>query len=342
MEFALTALASFLLGLLFTPLAIWTAHRIDILDRPVTKLKKHEKPVAYLGGVAVFLAFIIPVLAFKIIMHETLHGVLAIVMGGTLMMGVGLIDDVKNLTPYAKLVMQFVVAGLILKANMHIKFMDNNIINIALTVLWIVGVSNAMNLIDIMDGLAAGVSAVACAAFFAVAFLAGRVNDMLPAAALFGAVTAFLIYNKPPARIYLGDAGSLFLGFTLAAIALNESYTRTNVVAVLSPVLILGVPIFEVILVTMIRIGKGVLPIYGTDDHAAQRLVMLGMSKPQSVLFLVCATAVLSGLAVYSTFLSLSGAIVLYLAVFAVVLMYAILLASVDMKKYHKIHRKRS
>jgi UDP-GlcNAc:undecaprenyl-phosphate GlcNAc-1-phosphate transferase len=341
MELAITGISSFILGIILTPLAMKAAFRFGVLDRPVTKLKKHKTAMPYLGGVAIFLAFALPVIAAKIIMHQDIHGVIAILLGGALMMLVGLFDDVKNLTPYAKLVMQFIVAGLIIKANMHIKFMDNNIVNIALTVLWVVGISNAMNLLDIMDGLAAGVAAAASLAFFIVAMLSGRINDMIPAIALFGSVCAFLIYNKPPAKIYMGDAGSLFLGFMMAALALNESYSRTNVVAVLSPVLILGVPIFEVLLVIMIRIGKGVLPIYGSDDHAAQRLVMLGFSKRKAVLFLVSVTVVLSALAICSTFLSLSSAIVLYLGVFAAVLMYAILIASVDMKNYHKVHHLR-
>jgi len=338
---AIIGISAFVLGLILTPLAMKTAFKTGVLDRPITKLKKHKEPMPYLGGVAIFLAFAIPVIAAKIIMQQDIHGVIAILLGGALMMLVGLFDDIKNLTPYAKLVMQVIVAGLIIKANMHIKFMDNNIVNMALTVLWVVGISNAMNLLDIMDGLAAGVAAVASLAFFIVAMLSGRINDMIPAMALFGAVAAFLVYNKPPAKIYMGDAGSLFLGFMMAALALNESYSRTNVVAVISPVLILGVPIFDVMLVMMIRMGRGALPIYGSDDHTAQRLVMMGLSKPAAVLFLVSVTILLSALAIMSTFLSVSSAIVLYLGVAWAGMMFAMLVASVDMSGYHKVHNLR-
>jgi UDP-GlcNAc:undecaprenyl-phosphate GlcNAc-1-phosphate transferase len=127
----------------------------------------------------------------------------------------------------------------------------------------------------------------------------------------------------------------------MAALALNESYSRTNVVAVISPVLILGVPIFDVMLVMMIRIGRGALPIYGSDDHTAQRLVMMGLSKPLAVLFLVSVTVLLSALAITSTFLSVSSAIVLYLGVAWAGMMFAMLVASVDMKDYHKVHKLR-
>ena len=341
MEHVMIGAAAFLLGLALTPLMAAAAFRFGVLDRPVTSLKKHSRPMPYLGGVAIFIAFAVPVIAAKLMMHQTFHGVIGILAGAALMMLVGLVDDVRNLTPYAKLVMQLIVAFIIIRAGIHIRFMDNNLVNYALTVLWVVGISNAMNLLDIMDGLAGGVAAVAALAFFTVSMMAGRVNDMIPAIALFGAAAAFLVYNRPPAKIYMGDAGSLFLGFMMAVLALNESYSRTNVVAVLSPVLILGVPIFDTFLVMMIRMGKGALPIYGSDDHTAQRLVMLGLSKPAAVLFLVCVTAALSALAIVSTFLNVSRAIILYLGIFSAGMMFAMLIASVDMKNYHKVHNKR-
>ena len=341
MQQAMIGAAAFLLGIILTPLMMSAAFRFGVLDRPVTALKKHSRPMPYLGGVAIFLAFAAAVITAKLMMHQTFHGVIGILAGAALMMAVGLVDDIKNLTPYAKLAMQLIAAFIIIKAGIHIRFMENNIVNYAFTVLWVVGISNAINLLDIMDGLAAGVVAVASLAFFIVSMMAGRMNDMIPAIALFGASAAFLVYNRPPAKIYMGDAGSLFLGFMMAVLALNESYSRTNVVAVLSPVLILGVPIFDTFLVMMIRMGKGILPIYGSNDHTAQRLVMMGLSKPMAVLFLICLTAALSSLAVFSTFLTVSGAIVLYMGTACAGMMFAMLIASVDMKDYHKVHNKR-
>jgi UDP-GlcNAc:undecaprenyl-phosphate GlcNAc-1-phosphate transferase len=341
MEYFIIGISSFILGLIFVPLAIKVAFKFNILDVPSTKLKKHEKPIPYLGGVAIFLAFIIPVAVVKFVLHQTFHGIIGIVTGAIIMVIVGLVDDIKNLKPVTKLIFQFLVALILIKVNMNIKFMEHNIFNFILTILWVVGITNSMNLIDIMDGLAGGVAAVASIAFFVIAYLAGRVNDMIPAIALFGAVCAFLIYNKPPAKIYMGDAGSLFLGFMMAALALNESYSRVNYVAVLSPILILGVPIFDTFLVIFLRIKKGLLPIYGSDDHTAQRLVMLGFSKPKATLFLIILTAFLSTVAIISTFLSLSASIVLYLSISFLALMFAMLIMSVDMTDYHKIHKKR-
>jgi UDP-GlcNAc:undecaprenyl-phosphate GlcNAc-1-phosphate transferase len=164
---------------------------------------------------------------------------------------------------------------------------------------------------------------------------------MIPAIALFGALAAFLVYNRPPAKIYMGDAGSLFLGFMMASLALNESYSRNNYIAVLSPIIILGVPIFETFMLIVIRLSKGILPIYGTNDHLAQRLVMIGLTKPKAVLFLITLTLVLSIMAVVSTLLSMSGALVLYLFIAAAAFMFAMLIMAVDMKDYHKVHKKR-
>ncbi len=341
MEYFIIGISSFILGLIFIPLAIKIAFKFKILDFPSTKLKKHDRPVPYLGGVAIYLAFLLPVLFIKFFLHQTIHGIIGIIAGGFIIVILGLFDDIKNLNPYIKLFVQFLVALIIIKVNMNIKFMENNILNYILTILWVVGITNAMNLIDIMDGLCSGVAAVASLAFFIIAMLANRVNDMIPAIALFGAVLAFLFYNKPPAKIYLGDAGSLFLGFMMAALALNESYSRNNYIAVLSPILILGVPIFDTFLVIFLRIRKGLLPIYGSDDHTAQRLVMLGFTKPQATLFLIILTAFLSIVAIISTFLNISGALVLYLSISFMALMFAMLIMSIDMTNFHKVYKNR-
>jgi UDP-GlcNAc:undecaprenyl-phosphate GlcNAc-1-phosphate transferase len=334
--------ASLLLGLILTPLAIKAAFKFGVLDRPVTHLKKHEHPVPYLGGAAIFAAFIIPVVTAKLILNQTPHGVIGIIAGAAIITILGLIDDIRPMGPAVKLFVELLVAGIMIKAGIHIKFIANPFVNNVLTILWIVGITNSMNLLDIMDGLAGGVAAVASLAFFFVAMFAGRINDMIPAIALFGAIVGFLFYNSPPAKIYMGDAGSLFLGFMLSALALNESYSKVNLMAVLSPVLILGVPIFDTMLVSLIRIKRGMLPIYGSNDHSSQRLVMMGLSKPQAVLTLVTATAALSAIAILSTFLSSGAAILLYLGTAVAAVVAAFFIGTVDMTDYHKVHRKKA
>jgi len=341
MEYLIIFMTAFVLCFIFVPLAMKIAYRFNILDKPITKLKKHSKPVPYLGGVAIYFSFVITVITAKLFLHQTFHGVIGILIGCTLMFVVGLIDDIRNLSPYIKLFFQFLASLVLLKVNLHIRFMDENVLNYILTVLWVIGVTNAFNIIDIMDGLSGGVALVASFAFFIVAFIAGRINDMIPAIALAGALIPFLFFNKPPAKIFMGDAGSLFIGFLLATLALNGGYSRVNNIAVLSPVLILGVPIFDTFLVMLMRIAKGRLPIYGSDDHLAQRLVMIGFSKPRAVLFLVLLTTILSFVAIISTFLKQDGAFILYLFVLICAMMFAMIVTTVDMRHYHKIHRKR-
>jgi len=342
MEYFVIGTASFILGLILVPLAMKIAGIYGVVDKPGGKLKKHKKPVPYLGGLAIFLAFAIPVITAKLILHQSIYGVVGIMAGATIMVVMGLIDDIKGLTPYVKLAVQLVTALIIIKVNMNIKFMDNNILNMMLTVIWVVGITNAMNLLDIMDGLAGGVAAAASVAFFIAAYLAGRTNNMIPAIALFGALCAFLVYNWKPAKIYMGDAGSLFLGFMMASLALNESYSKTNFVSVLSPLLILGVPLFDTFLVMMIRMGKGILPIYGSNDHTAQRLLMMGFSRQGAVLIMIGMTVLLSALAIAGTFMKINSATLLYLGVAVAGMMLAMLIASVDMKNYHKVvHKKK-
>lgn len=341
MEYFVVFILSFALCFIFIPVAMKIAYKFNILDRPITRLKKHIKPIPYLGGAAMYFSFVIVIILAKLFLHQTIHGVIGILIGCSLMFIVGLIDDIRNLSPYIKLFFQFLAGLVLLKVNLHIRFMDENILNYILTILWIIGVTNAFNIIDIMDGLAAGVAAVASIAFFIVAFLAGRVNDMIPAAALSGVLFAFLIFNRPPAKIFMGDAGSLFIGFLLATLALNGGYSRVNNIAVLSPLLILGVPIFDTFLVMFMRIAKGRLPIYGSDDHLAQRLVMIGFSKPRAVLFLVLLTIILSFVAIISTFLKQDGAFILYFFILICAMMFAMLVTSVDMRYYHKIHHTR-
>ncbi|HPD18197.1 MAG TPA: MraY family glycosyltransferase [Candidatus Goldiibacteriota bacterium] len=341
MEYFIIFVLSFILCFAFVPLAIKTAYKFDILDKPVTKLKKHLKPVPYLGGAAMFFSFAITVVLAKLFLHQTFHGVIGILAGCTLMFLVGLADDVKNLSPYAKFFFQIIAALILLKVNLHIKFMDENVINYVLTIIWVVGVTNAFNIIDIMDGLSGGVALVASIAFFIVAYMAGRVNDMIPAIALAGSLLAFLFFNKPPAKIFMGDAGSLFIGFLLSSLALNGGYSRINNIAVLSPILILGVPIFDTFLVMFMRIANGRLPIYGSDDHLAQRLVMIGFSKTRAVLFLILLTIILSSVAIISTFLNQDGALILYFFVFVCAMMFAIVVTAVDMSNYQKVHHKR-
>lgn len=312
---AVAALGAFFITFSLTPLAGKLAMRWNILDHPDRKLKRHEKPIPYLGGLAVYLGFLAALVAVKIWQHGMVIGVVGMLAGSTLIVLLGLIDDKFSLSPGVKFFGQTAAAVILVACNMRIQFIHEPVAAVALSIFWVVGVTNAMNLIDIMDGLCSGVAAVAAAAFFVVMAVNGRYNDMYIVAALGGAALGFLPYNFPKAKIYLGDTGALLLGFVLAAVAMGGGYSKTNPLAVLAPILILGVPIFDTLFIMFLRHRRGVSMFRGSPDHVALRMVKLGLTRRQTALTLWAVTALLGAVAYASTALTLQWSLFLYLAV---------------------------
>ena len=213
-----------------------------------------------------------------------------------LVFGLGLFDDFRPLAPATKLVGQILAATLVVSFGYIIDFFDWSILNIILTFIWIVGITNAINLLDNMDGLAAGVSLIAAGFLSFFFWQAGTTSLLVASLALFGAILGFLIFNFPPASIFMGDSGSLFLGFTLAAIAIARTKLASNVFAVMGvPILILLLPILDTLLVTTTRILRGQSPVQGGSDHTSHRLVAFGLTERQAVLVLY-AIAILAGI----------------------------------------------
>ncbi len=307
------AAAAFLLAMAAMPFAGKLAARWGMLDHPDQRLKRHERPVPYLGGLAVAVAFGAALAGVKFWMNGTIVGVVGVLAGSGLITLLGLVDDKHALKPETKFLGQVVAALILIACNMRLQFIHPPVLSALLTVIWVVGVTNAMNLIDIMDGLSAGVSAIAAAVFFLIAAHNGRTNDMFIVAALGGAVLGFLPFNFPGARIYLGDTGALLLGFVLSSVAVGESYSQVNSLAVLAPVLILGVPIFDTLFIMFIRHRRGVSMFRGSPDHVALRLVRAGLSRRQTVLVLWGGSAALGAAAYASIFLPQNWSLLLYL-----------------------------
>ncbi|TNF47753.1 undecaprenyl/decaprenyl-phosphate alpha-N-acetylglucosaminyl 1-phosphate transferase [bacterium] len=273
-------LLSFGISLSLTPWMATTAGRIGLVDRPDGNLKTHDKAVPYMGGLAVFIAFLVGFSPFYQLDRE----VLAILLGATLVLLLGFMDDLGNLPPATKLLGQSLAILIVLKAGVAIKIaFIPPILAYPLSFLWLLGLTNAFNLIDIMDGLSAGVGAVACLFLFVLSFTAGQTGIALMTLALLGATLGFLRYNSPPAMIYMGDAGSLFIGFMLGALSMVGVYTRNNPVALLAPVLILGVPIFDTLFVMLVRWQRGIPVMMGSPDHFALRLRRWKLSIPGTV-----------------------------------------------------------
>ncbi|HSD10934.1 MAG TPA: MraY family glycosyltransferase [Candidatus Binatia bacterium] len=297
----IAALAAFvvsaLVALYTTPLMRRAAIEFGIVDEPDGLLKTHTEPVPYLGGLAVFLAFLITLA----VVFEFSHAVLGILLSGTLMLLVGLIDDLGVLSPLEKLAGQSIAVAVLIKAGLFIKLVFiPPLAAFALSVLWLLTVTNAFNIMDVMDGLASGVAVIAAVFLAGIAVRNGEPMVAVMAASLAGSLAGFLRYNSSPARIYLGDSGSLFVGLTLSALAMNGGYTTKNSLGMLTPVIILGVPLFDLAFVALVRLEKGLSPFRGSPDHFALRLKRTGRSVTHTVstVYLAGLLLGLSGIAV--------------------------------------------
>ncbi len=269
-----------------TPLARHFAPRLGVMDQPSTR-KIHTKVMPRLGGAAIYLAFILALLLFG---HRSFvsEGV-SILLGATLVSFCGIWDDRWGMRPLLKLGIGQPLAALILvAAGIRVSVLPYPILNILITIIWVVGITSALNLLDNMDGLSAGVATVASAFFLLLAAMSGQYLVGSLAAALLG----FLLYNFNPASIFMGDTGSLFIGFILAAVGIKLRFPgRMDIVTWMIPVLVLGVPIFDTTLVVVSRLRRGLNPTtHPGKDHFSHRLVAMGLSQREAVMaiYLIC------------------------------------------------------
>jgi len=289
--------ASFLLALVLTPLAALLATRTGAVAKAKSD-RWHSRPTPILGGVAFALAALAGVALFVPLHRESL----IVIAGSTALFVTGLIDDFRHIKPYQKLIGQLVAAALVVGSGLMLPWTPYSAINVAITFFWLVGITNAVNMLDNMDGLAAGVSAIA-AIFLALNFLGNQqTGAALMLIALAGALAGFLVYNHQPASIFMGDCGSMFIGFFLASMALTNRTgggRSRSVIAVLAvPVLVLVVPIFDTTFVTVMRKLAGRAASQGGRDHTSHRLVALGLSERHAVWMLYSFAAAAGAIAV--------------------------------------------
>ncbi|MFN2502350.1 MAG: hypothetical protein ABR530_10105 [Pyrinomonadaceae bacterium] len=245
----------------------------------------HKRPTAMLGGVAIFLA---TALIYAGLVPWTRESM--VVMGAsTFLFVVGLVDDLYTIRPYQKLIGQLIGAGILVLSGLKLPLTGFEVLDIWITVFWVIGITNAINLLDNMDGLAAGISAIASISLALNFASNGLTNELLLISALTGALVGFLVFNFNPASIFMGDCGTMFIGFLLAgSVLLNQIGGRSRgVFAILAvPVLILFVPIFDTTFVTVLRKLWGRKASQGGRDHTSHRLVALGLSERSAVLML--------------------------------------------------------
>lgn len=294
---------SLVVSVLLTPLMKNIAQRFGILSKP-DKRRVHLKPIPYLGGVAIYFAFVIGIIAALYlnpqIKMEFSRKIKGLLIGGTLIMILGLWDDIKNLRASAKLIGQILVALLLFGYKFRIEIITNpfggEVIiplfwSALITIVWIVAIINALNLIDGLDGLAAGITFIGTVALFLIALSLKNYATVLLLAALTGSALGFLKFNFYPAKIFMGDAGSMFLGFCLASLVLiNLQYKAATAVAFLIPIIALAIPIYDTIMAMVRRILKK-RPIFMADKkHLHHRLLSMGLSHKHVVLFLYFAS----------------------------------------------------
>jgi len=280
----------------FTPFAMRLAFKFNILDHPEEK-KAHLRPTPLLGGLAIYIAFLASAL-FSVKLDSP---VLGIFIGLTMLLVLGLVDDKIGMMPQLKLSMQILAALTAFKLGLRVTTIEDYYLCMFFTVFWIVGITNAFNLLDNLNGLSGGVAAIASVFFCVIAFFDGNYLAATLSAGVTGACIGFLKYNFPKARIFMGDSGSLVLGFLLACLAIIGSWkTETIGLSLSIPIIILGYPIFDTTLVTIIRIVEKRSIFQGGKDHSSHIMAFVGLKKKKAVLliFAVCFLLGLSALVI--------------------------------------------
>lgn len=288
------ALLALLVTAALTPYVIWLARRVGMVAAP-SKDRWHSRPTALLGGVAIFVAVVTVVLLTVEVPRAFSR---AILPAGALLFLMGLIDDIASLKPVQKLAVQVIAAAIVIQAGLLLPWTSSPVLNAAITMFWLVGITNAVNMLDNMDGLASGVAAIA-GVFMAInCFSLGRIAEGTTIAVLAASLCGFLLYNSQPASIFMGDCGSMFIGFFLGCSALLTTAggaTRALLPVIAVPVLTLLVPIFDTTFVTLMRKLAGRSASQGGRDHTSHRLVALGLSERRAV-WVLYALATVSGL----------------------------------------------
>jgi UDP-GlcNAc:undecaprenyl-phosphate GlcNAc-1-phosphate transferase len=273
-----------LLSLVLTPLALRLALHRQVLDHPGGH-KGHESPVPYLGGLAMVAAFTLAVLGAALVRppvtgRSELFVVLGLAFGLSL---VGLFDDVRHLRPWVRLLCEVGAGYALYEVGAGVQLFSSDPADALFTIVWVVAIANAFNLLDNMDGLSAGVAAIGAGAFFVIAAVNGQFLVAGLAAATAGCALGFLRHNFHPARIYMGDSGALFLGFLLAYLGMKLRFDGPNEVTFLVPILVLGIAIFDTTLVSVCRLLHRRSPFQGGRDHVSHRLVAIGVPVPIAV-----------------------------------------------------------
>jgi UDP-GlcNAc:undecaprenyl-phosphate GlcNAc-1-phosphate transferase len=297
--YLLMAASALVITLSGTPVMRLVALRFGVIDQPAAR-KIHQNPVPLLGGAAIYIAFIVVLFLFGD--RRYIHEVIGIFIGASLMSLMGVVDDRWGLGSYVKLGGQLLAAAILIYSGVQVRVWGGWL-DIAVTMIWVVGITNAMNLLDNMDGLSGGIAMIAAVFFTLLAALSDQYMVGALAAALAGGCAGFLVYNWNPAHIFMGDTGSLFLGFLLAAVGIKLRFpSNSDTITWMIPVLVMGVPVFDTTLVFLSRLRRGKNPLTTPGkDHVSHRLALLTGSRREAVLLCYLLAGALGLAAIFIT-----------------------------------------
>jgi UDP-GlcNAc:undecaprenyl-phosphate GlcNAc-1-phosphate transferase len=334
----LIALFSFVASLLLTLLVRLAAQKYGYVAKPKAD-RWHRRPTAMFGGIAIYLAAAICYLIFVPITGESI----VVFAASSILFVIGLVDDLLHIKPYQKLIGQLIGASLVVASGLKMPLTGYELLDIWITVFWIIGITNAINLLDNMDGLATGISIVAALSLGISFATLGQMPELMLVSVFVGALAGFLVFNFNPASIFMGDCGSMFIGFLLSTLVLlNQTGGRSRgIVSILAvPVLILFVPIFDTTFVTVLRKLWGRKASQGGRDHTSHRLVALGLSERTAVLMLYGFATVAGALSLLVSRLALTQSLALVAFFTAMLVIVGVYLSQV--KVYEPGEAKRS
>ena len=296
---------AFAIAFLLTPIVKKLAVKLKAIDVPNEKRRVHDHPIPRLGGLAIVIGFSVATLIYAVLSYGTVNTILdnrliGLFLGIIVIEIAGILDDIYQLKAWNKLIFQIIAATIVVAFGVRIEgfsnpFIDDGYIglgvfSIPITMVWIVGITNAINFIDGLDGLAAGTASISSLALLFISVFSGDIETVILTSALAGATLGFLPFNFNPAKIFMGEAGSAFLGFTLGTIAIM-GMLKSTVIAVIAPLVVLGLPIFDTAFAIIRRIAKGKSPMCADRGHLHHRLVDAGLTQKQTVLILYAISA---------------------------------------------------
>lgn len=301
-------LVALVVSLIMTPVSMWLAPKVGALDIPKDDRRVHTKVMPRFGGIAIFLGIMIAIIIFLVPQYNVGYKVYGVLIGGVIIFAGGVIDDLKSLSPKLKLIAQIASGVVVYACGLRLNFIGlavggtgtipGMVATFLLTVIWIVGLVNAMNLIDGLDGLAAGIAAISSLCIAYAGYIHGHYAAATAMLAVAGGALGFLPYNFNPAKTFMGDCGSQFLGYCLAVFSLVQPVKSATIMAIVLPVIVMALPIFDTAFAIIRRLIRGQSIVQGDKEHLHHRIMRAGYGQRRSVMLLYCISAIMGVTAV--------------------------------------------